>query len=502
MENKNFFLGIDIGTYSTKGVIIDNNGKVIFSHQVSHTLDNPKPNYFEHDAEKIWWNDFCIISKNLLNRNEIIKRNLKGVGISTLGADCLPVDKDCVPLRKAILYGIDARCQKEIEEITSILGEKNIYETLGRPLCSGDVIAKILWIKKNEPSIYEKTYKFLTGSSYIVAKLTKNFVIDSFLASASFRPLYDLKGNINFDICSLFCSPDQLVNSQTVTSIAGYINEEVEKETSIPKGVPVITGTGDSAAEAISVGVLEPGDMMIQFGSSIFIYLCTEKLTYDSRVRGNTFVIPNTFSVAAGTNNCGTLQKWYKDEIFNISPNEKNPYSVLMVDIEKIQPGSENLITLPYFAGERTPINNPNAKGVIFGLTLNHTKKHLYRSMLESIGYSIKQHIDIFSEKNIKLNRIIAAGGGTNNLIWMQIISDIINEKLYIPEENIGASYGDALMAGIGVGEFKNFSSLKEFIKIKKVLYPNSENHKKYKKYQKIYNTLYSVTKNVMDELK
>lgn len=501
MIEEKYFIGIDIGTFSSKGVIINSKGEIIISSQTSHEMENPKQNYFEHDAEKVWWYDFCKISNELLNKSKIDKTKISGVGASTLGADCLPVDKKCNPLRKAILYGIDARCQAEIDEITQVYGNEKIDKLFGRPVCSGDVVAKILWIKNNEPEIYKNTYKFLTGSSYITAKLTDNYIIDSFLGIASFRPLYYTDGNINNDICKDFCLPEQLAQGKIVTEIAGYVTLKAEFETGIPAGTPVITGTGDSAAEAISVGVLEAGDMMIQLGSSVFIYLCTEQLIKDTRVRGNNFLIPETYSIAAGTNNCGTLLNWYKEQIFDIFTQEKNGRNVfefLMDGIDKIPPGSDGLITLPYFAGERTPINNPKAKGVLFGLTLNHTKKHLYRSMLESIGYSIGQHIDIFKENNLKLNKIMIAGGGTKNTQWMQMISNIINEPLYLMKESIGASYGDALMAGIGTGHFKNFKELKSIIKIEKIFYPDIKVHKKYRKYRKIYDNLYSKTKTLM----
>lgn len=503
MEEK-YFIGIDIGTLSSKGVIVNNRGEIITSCQTSHEMENPKQNYFEHDAEKVWWHDFCKISNELLSKSEIDKSKIAGVGASTLGSDCLPVDKNCIPLRKAILYGIDARCQAEIEEITQMYGTEKTEELFGRPVCSGDVAAKILWIKNNEPEIYKNTYKFLTGSSYITAKLTNNYVIDSFLGIASFRPLYHIDGSINKKMCHYFCQPEQLAQGKTATEIAGYVTSKAESETGIPAGTPVIIGTGDSAAEAISVGVLEAGDMMIQLGSSVFIYLCTEHLIKDKRVRGNNFLIPNTYSVAAGTNNCGTLIKWYKEQIFDIFTEKKggrNTFEVLMNDIDKIPPGSDGLITLPYFAGERTPINNPNAKGVLFGLTLSHTKKHLYRSMLESIGYSIGQHINIFEEKSLKLNKITIVGGGTKNSQWMQMIADIINKPLHLTKESIGASYGDALMAGIGTKYFKDFKTLQNIIKTEKIFYPNIEIHNKYKKYMKIYDQLYLKTKNLMLEI-
>lgn len=151
-----YFLGMDVGTYESKGTLIDENGKVIISKSVGHGLENPKPKYFEHDAEKVWYGDICKLSKAILEESKIDASNIKCIGMSALSSDCLPVDKNGNPLRNAILYGIDARAEKEMIELTNKWGEKNVKKMFGRPLVSSDVAPKILWIKNNEPEIYQK----------------------------------------------------------------------------------------------------------------------------------------------------------------------------------------------------------------------------------------------------------------------------------------------------------------------------------------------------------
>ena len=286
-----YFLGIDIGTFSSKGVLVGEDGRVKVRASVGHTMDNPAPGYFEQDAEQIWWGDFCKLSRDLIQKSGISPEEIGAVGSSSLGADCLPVDKEGRPLRKAILYGIDARCTEEMEEMTSYYGEERVQELFGRPICSGDVAAKILWLKKKEPEIYQKSYKFLTGSSYITAKLTGNYTIDRFLGIASFRPFYRMDGTIQEELCDPICSPSQLAEGRAVTDIAGCVTKKAAAETGLAQGTPVIAGTGDSAAEAISTGVLSPGDLMVQFGSSLFFYCCTDRMVTDNRVRGKSFVI-------------------------------------------------------------------------------------------------------------------------------------------------------------------------------------------------------------------
>lgn len=497
------YMGIDIGTSGTKGVIIGPDCRIIAEHHVAHEIENPKPNYYEHDAENVWWKEFCEVSGELIRMAGIDSGAIVCVGASTLGADCLPVDESCRPLRKAILYGIDSRSQQQIEDLTGYYGEKRVKELFGRPICSGDVAAKILWLKQNEPEIYKRTYKFLTGSSFITARLTGNYVVDQFLAQASFRPLYHMDGRVNEEECRMFCRPDQIARAQPVHAAAGTVTARAAEETGLKEGTPVITGTGDSAAEAVSTGVLNPGDMMLQFGSTLFLYYCSDHLIMDDRVRGNNYLIPGTFSVAGGTNTAGTLTGWYRDVLFQDAVTEekrtgRNAYETMLDGIEEIPPGSDGLITLPYFAGERTPINDPNARGVLFGLKLTHDRRHMYRSALESIGYSVEQHLNALKENGLPIKKVMAVGGGAKNIPWMQMISDICGVTIHIAEVTTGAAYGDALMAALGAGRFRDFNELGEVIRIGRVLVPDSERHEIYKPYFRIYNALYQNTKELM----
>lgn len=500
---KKYCMGIDIGSYESKSVITDSCGAVIAYAARKHELETPRDGWFEHDAERVWWGDFCVLSKELLEMSGISPGDISCVGASTLGSDCLAVDEQCRPLRKAILYGIDSRAQEEIAYLRGFYGEAREKELFGRPIITGDVAPKILWLKNHEPEVYRKAYKFLTGSSYVVAKLTGNYVLDRFLSRASFRPLYKEDGGIDEAECALYCRPDQLAETRAVTDIAGHVTAQASVECGLAEGTPVITGTGDSTAEAISTGVLDPGDIMLQFGSSLFIYCCTDHLVEDNRVRGNSFTIPGRFSIAAGTNTAGTLTRWYRDNLYfdYLKDGQDEAFTRMAEELGKIPPGSDGLITLPYFAGERTPINDPNARGMVIGLKLSHTRGHLYRSALEGIGFSAAQHLDIFCEHGIKSHRIMTVGGGTKNRPWMQLVADIIGQEIHIAAVNIGASYGDALMAGIGIGMFKDFSALHDVIKISTTLKPDPERHIQYQKYYELFNQLYAANKEYMHQL-
>lgn len=265
------------------------------------------------------------------------------------------------------------------------------------------------------------------------------YTVDRFLGLSSFNPLYHSDGTPNEKTCVPICRPDQLAEVKNTIDLAGYVTVGAAAETGLWEGTPVIVGTDDAGAEAISTGVLQPGDMMLMFGSSLYMILCTDRLVNDNRIWREEFIIPDTFDISAGTNAAGTITRWYRDHIFSdcLETEEEvgvSAYELMMDGIGEIPAGSEGLITLPYFAGERTPINDPYARGMMFGLTLKHTRKHLYRSALESIGYSIAQHFSIFEEHKVEINKIMAVGGGTKNPLWIQMVSDITGKEIATAE--------------------------------------------------------------------
>jgi len=500
-----YFLGVDVGTYESKGVLIDQDYNLVASKAVRHGLDNPQPNYYEHDAEAVWWQDLCALTKGLIAESGIDPSQIACVGTSALGADCVPVDADCRPLRKAILYGIDSRAVGEMAFMDSYYGEEKLNALWGRPLCSSDVAPKILWIKNNEPEIYQRTHKFLTATSYLTAKLTGKYVIDKFLIN-TFTPCYKPDGSVDEEHCQLYCRPDQLAECRGTMDIVGRVTARAAAETGLAEGTPVITGTDDAGAEAISTGIFVPGDMMVMLGSSCYLIYCSDRLVIDPRLWHDTFILPGAFSITGGTNNAGTVTRWFRDNIFfdKLALQEesgRNAYESILDELEGIPAGSAGLITLQYFAGERTPINDPAARGVIFGLTLQHTRGHLYKSALEGVGYSIAQHLDIISEHQQPLTKIMAVGGGTQNKLWLQIIADISGHPIQTARITIGASFGDALLAAVAAGNSASFAELGEKITPAEVYTPNPENQPVYARYRKLFDELYVRTKDLMRAL-
>lgn len=511
---KRYFVGIDIGTFSSRGMLLDSDYRVVADVSTPHSMDNPQPGWFEHDAEAVWWKDLCILSHKLLDESGIAPEEIACIGVSALGTDCLPVDENCKPLRPAILYGIDARATEEIRYLTEYYGEAQVQALFGHPICSGDTATKILWIRNHEPEIYEKTYKFLTGSSYLTAKLTGNYVIDQFLAKGSFRPLYRADGSVNPDTVGLYCRPDQIAQSAWSTDIAGTVTPEAAAQTGFAQGTPVVTGTGDSTSESISVGLVEPGTAFFQYGSSMFFYYCVDRFLDNylspegngSIKGGKVFTVPGTFCLGDGTNAAGTLTRWVRDTLYAQEKawekqGGENAYAIMAREAAEVAPGCEGLMMLPYIYGERSPIQDPQASGMLFGLKGTHTRKHINRAALEAVGYSTLQHLKLFEEMGVKATSVITAGGGTQNRTWMQIICDMAGIPITIPEPFQCSAYGDAMLAALGAGALGSFSELRKALPAGTVLQPNMEHHALYEKNYPIFRDLYRNNRDLMHAL-
>jgi len=502
-----YLLGVDIGTYSSKGVLVNaQNGEVVASQIIEHDLSMPKPRWVEHDPDKVWWGEFARISKNLIASSGVVPHSILGVGVSGIGPCVLPVDKNGEPLRQGILYGIDTRSQEEIKQYEQALGQEKIFELSGSMLSSSSIGPKILWIKNNEPEIYKKAKWFFTSHSYIVYKLTGNATVDIYTA-CSYAPLMDIEKIEWIDQEMAGINPnDALPKMLWSCDVAGHVTKEAAEASGLAQGTPVTAGTIDAAAEAISAGLSDVGDMMMMFGSSNSLIVRTDELIRTKEFWGLNWMAPGEYAVVGGMATVGSLTRWFRD---NFSPVElarqehggEDAYEVLIHLLDQSPPGAKGLVALPYFQGERTPFEDPDAKGVLFGLTLQHTRADVYRALLESIGFGVNHNLEVMSSLGVEPKRILGVGGATKNREWMQIISDIANVKMLIPKQQIGASYGDALMAGVGAGVYESLDEIKHWIDYDQEIIPDAGRHQDYQPLYKIYRKLYKQTKDLMSEL-
>ena len=446
-----FFLGIDIGTYESKGILTDKDGNVIASATNPHKMLVPEPGWAEHRPEEDWWNDFVKITKKILKASKINPSDISCIATSAIGPCMLPVSNEGYPLMNAVLYGVDTRAEKEIKELNREVGKEKILQNCGNALTSQSVGPKILWLKKNCPEIYKKAGKILSSTSYLVQKLTGESVIDHYTA-ANFTPLYDIK-NLKWTdaLTKNIIEIERLPKLMWTTEIAGYVSKAASKETGLATGTPVTVGTIDAAAEAISVGVCSAGDMMMMYGSTIFIIQVTNEKIIDGRLWYAPWLFKGLHGSMAGLATSGTLTHWFRDNFAKEIPKDK-AFEILAAEAAQSPPGSKGLIVLPYFSGERTPIHDPKARGTIFGLDLTHNRGDIFRAFLEGIAMGTAQVFETYEAIGQKPKKVMAVGGGTKNNIWMQATSDFSQIDQVISEKSTGASYGNAFLAALAVG--------------------------------------------------
>ena len=500
-------MGIDVGTYETKGVLVTPDGVVVATEVMPHTVIFPRAGWAEHDPEGTWWGDVCAVSKKLLQTDGVSPSQVKGVGISAIGPDVLPIDENFNPLRNGILYGVDTRAVDEIAEMNERFGEDYIFNACGNALSSQATGPKILWIKKNEPEVYEKARWFVDATTFIVARLTGRVVVDHFSAG-SHHPTYDpWKKEWNEEFLDGMCRVDQLPELAWSHEIAGEVTEWASEQTGLDVGTPVSVGTIDAGAEALSVGVTEPGEMMLMYGSTIFIIQVTDNdQARDKRLWAAPYLFPGTWCLLAGMATSGALTRWFRDNFAQelVQAEEAGgelSYSVLTKEAAASAPGSAGVIVLPYFSGERTPINDPRAKGVIFGLSLTHTRGDLFRATLEGMGHGVKQHVDMFTDMGAPPHTIQAVGGGTKNPVWLQSVSDISGVPQKVAPLTVGASYGDALLAGIATGLLAGPEAINDWQGTGEEVVPNPEHAETYAPLHEVYTSVYQATKENMHTL-
>ena len=440
-------LGIDIGTFESKGVLADLDGTVIATAVRSHTMLVPQPGWAEHRPDEDWWGDLVVITRELLATSGVDPRSIRAVATSAIGPCMLPVDAAGAPLMNGVLYGVDTRAAAQIETLTARLGEDAILAACGNALTSQSVGPKILWLKETHPDRYARTAKVLTSTSYLVWKLTGEHVIDHYTA-ASFSPLYDVNRlDWTADLAPEILPLDRLPRLMWSTEIAGGVTAAAAAETGLAEGTPVTVGTIDAAAEAVSVGVRAPGEMMLMYGSTVFIIQVTGRPLRDPRLWYAPWIAHGLHASMAGLATSGTLIRWFRDEL-----TAGATWDELVRAAEASPKGAKGLLCLPHFSGERTPIHDPHAKGAFFGLDLTHTRGDLFRAVLEGIASGTAHVMDTYRELDAAPLTVLAVGGGTRNEVWLHATSDLGRMPQKVREKTIGASYGDAFLAAVAIG--------------------------------------------------
>jgi xylulokinase len=437
------FLGVDIGTGSSKAVLVDADGALVATVARPHATASPRPGWFEHDPMGVWWEDLCVLVAEILGAAP--SADLEAISVSGIGPCALIADAQGEPLGNAILYGIDRRAAREIDELTEALGAERLVERTGNRLTTQAVGPKLLWLARHEPEAYARARRWYCASNFLVGRLTGEYVIDHYSASTS-DPLYDLTAldwwPEGWMAAAAHIEPPRLA---WPAEIVGRVLAPAARATGLPEGLPVLAGTIDALAEAYSAGCRDVGDTMVMYGSTLFLIGTVARPVADPGLWAGTGRTRDTYSTLAGMATSGLVTTWFAD----VAGTDVGD---LMAEAGRVPPGSDGLVLLPYFAGERTPLFDPDARGCWLGLTLDHTRGHLARSILEGVAFGVRHNLETMSLAGAAPRRLVAVGGGTRGDLWTQIVSDITGLPQDLLSTAIGASYGDARMAADALG--------------------------------------------------
>jgi len=478
-------LGVDIGTSSSKGVLVAPDGRVVRQAVRNHRVDCPLPGYFEMDG-RVWWNEFVELTTELTAPGDV---HVRAAGVSGMGPCVLLTDEEDRPLRPAILYGVDTRASAQITRLTVSLGGTDaILSRCGSTLSSQAVGPKLLWVAENEPEIWQRARRFYMPASWLVRNLTGAYTLD-YQSASQCTPLFDSVDTDWYPPWATRIAPDvELPPLTWATEIAGHTRAAVA---GIPAGTPVVTGTIDAWSEAVSVGAQNVGDLMLMYGTTMFLIATTATQLTSPSMWGTVGALPDTRNLAGGMATSGAITSWIRD--LSGSPE----YSTLLDEARRSGVGARGLLMLPYFAGARTPILDPDARGVIAGLTLSHGRGDLYRAALEATGFGVRHNVEALATAGAAIERVVAVGGGTQGDLWPQIVSDVTGLEQIIPSVTIGASYGSARLAAGALGDFDTT----QWNPPAGVARPEPAHASAYEKAYAAYRALYSATRDIAHRL-
>lgn len=466
-------LGVDIGTFEAKAVLVTADGSVLARASRRHELLTPRQGHVEHDPEVVWWDGLCAVAHELMNRPEA-SGGLRAVAVSGIGPCVLPVDEHLRPLRSAILYGVDVRAGRQVEALSVRLGRDEIFRRSGNWLSSQSAGPKIAWLREEEPEVWESARWFLTCQSFLVARLTGEVVIDHATAGY-FHPLYDITTNA-WDVsgCEDFVDEARLPRLAWSSEIAGTVTAAAWRATGIPAGTPVIVGTADAPAEAVAAGVLDAGSVMAMYGSSGFFIRVGDHLVTDQTLWAAPFVFPGTFVLAAGVATSGTATRWIAEALDIVGETDQETFAALLDLATQAPPGCGGLLALPHFSGERTPFHDPDSRAAFVGLGLAHGRAHLARSVIEGVAHATAAALAAYGAAGAPVKRVAAIGGGTKNDILLRSVSAIAQVTQTVVGSD-GAALGDAALAALAVGAVSSREEIARWTAYRHLIEPDPQ---------------------------
>ncbi len=489
-------LGVDISTTGAKALIVSETGKVLASATDEYPLYTPRPLWSEQNPEDWWQGARNAIRRALTMAGDV---EIAAVGMTGQMHGLVLLDANNNVLRPAILWN-DQRTGAQCAEITASAGGlKRVLELTGNAVLPGFTAPKILWVRQNEPEIYEKIAHVLLPKDYIRFKLTGEYATE--VSDASGTSLFDVANRRwSATMAGLMQVPmgwlPTCAESEIVT---GVISMAAAEATGLPAGIPVAGGGGDQAAQGVGSGIVKPGIISVTSGTSgvVFAYADTYAAEPEGRLHVFCHAVPGAWHAMGVMLAAGGALRWFRDALGQPETTVAatlgvDPYDLLTREAATVEPGAEGLLFLPYLSGERTPYPDPNARGAYVGLTLRHGKPHMARAVLEGVSFGLRDSLELIRTLGVPIEQVRASGGGARSDLWRQIQSDIFNTELVVVNSTEGAAFGAALIATVGAGIFASVTeAVESTVEVINRTAPNAEDAAVYESLYPVYRGLY-----------
>ncbi|MGC9316652.1 MAG: xylulokinase [Armatimonadota bacterium] len=501
-----YLLGIDVGTTSTRALLIDEGGEVVASHATEYPLHTPRPNWAEQDPHD-WWTGTVASVTAVMEQSGVRPREIAGVGLSGQMHGSVFLDESDEVIRPAILW-CDQRTARQCDEITEAVGAEEVVSETLNPVLTGFTAPKIIWLRDEEPEAYARVRRVLLPKDYVRLRLTGEYATE--VSDASGTSLLNVPDRRWSELVldRLELPREWLPEVHESPEVTGQITAEAAELTGLAEGTPVVGGGGDQAAGAVGNGIVSSGVVSVSTGTSGVVFAHLDEPRVDEKLRTHTFchAVPGRWHVMGVMLSAGGSLRWLRDALcgpeVEIARNMGiDAYELMTEQAAQAPAGSEGLVFLPYLTGERTPYPNPNARGVFFGLSLRHGKPHLIRAVLEGVAYGLQDSFEIIRQMGVQIDEVRASGGGARSRLWRQIQTDVTGFPHCLINVDEGPAYGVALLAAVGAGIYGSVEEACEAT-IRTVDTPrvNERSHRLYRGYHRLYQQLYRQVESSYDE--
>lgn len=503
-----FFLGIDVSTTGAKALIIDEHGNVVASHTTEYPLSTPKPLWSEQDPHN-WWNGACASIKAALSKAHLTGEAISAVGLTGQMHGLVMLDKSDQVLRPAILWN-DQRTGPQCDEITAKVGGLDrLLALTGNQVLPGFTAPKIVWVRENEPYIFEQTTHILLPKDYVRFCLTGEYATE--VSDASGMSLLDVEHRCWSDemLRALDIPREWLPECTESDVVSGRLSASAATATGLEEGTPVVGGGGDQAAQAVGSGIVTSGVISVTSGTSGVVFAHSDHYAAEAQGRLHAFchAVPGKWHYMGVMLSAGGSFRWLRDAIGDTEKAAAqligiDPYELLTKEAALAPVGSEGLLFLPYLTGERTPYPDPQARGAFVGLTLRHGKAHLVRAVLEGVSFGLRDSLELIKGLGVPIEQVRASGGGARSTVWRQIQADVFGAELVLVNVTEGAAFGAALLAGVGSGTYASVDeAVAATIKITDRTAPLPDSAAAYERLYPSYRALYPALKDTFHAL-